>query len=559
MKDAAASRNAQTAIAQNARCIDHRAMRIGMLQLNPVIGDIEGNIRRIESRVRTAVDHGADLCVLPELALTGYPPHDLLLYPDLVQRNLYAAERMQRLSKELNVGMLFGLVTRNDHPRGKPLRNSAMLCDGGRVLATKHKALLPTYDIFDERRYFEPDPTPVVADFRGRKLGLLICEDIWVDESLLGRIDYDSDPAQLAVQAGAELLVNLSASPWGTGKHRLREQLVAATAKRTGKPCLIVNQVGAQDDLIFDGGSVACDATGKTIARLPLFEESVFIADPESGAPDAWRQDDIADEIDALVLGIRDYFRKTGHERALIGLSGGIDSAVVTCLAARALGPGNVCAISMPTRFSSNGSVEDSRELAGRLGVKFEVIDVDAAFEAQRKLAGFPGGVAEENMQARVRGLLLMSRSNAEGSLVLATGNRSELAVGYSTLYGDMCGALEVIGDVPKTRVYEFAGRFNGMPRAIIDKPPSAELRPNQTDQDSLPPYEVLDRILEAYLDDHLGAEAIAARGEDPELVAKVLRMVEIAEYKRRQAPIVLRISKRAFGAGRRIPVAKKV
>lgn len=530
-------------------------MRIAMLQLNPLIGDFDGNIRRIESRVRTAVDHGADLCVLPELALPGYPPHDMMLYPDFVDRNLAASERMLRLSSERNVGLLYGLVTRNNNPRGKPLRNSAVLCHNGKVLATKHKTLLPTYDIFDERRYFEPDPTPVVADFRGRKLGLLICEDIWVDEHLLGRIDYESDPAMLAVQAGAELLINISASPWGTGKHRLREQLVAATARRTGRPCMIVNQAGAQDDLIFDGASVACDGKGKTIARLPLFEECVFIADPESGAADEWRQDDVADEIDALVCGVRDYFRKTGHERALVGLSGGIDSAVVTCIAARALGPANVTAISMPTRFSSTGSVEDSRELAGKLGVRFEVTDVDAAFEAQRKLAGFPGGVAEENMQARVRGLLLMSRSNADGSLVLATGNRSELAVGYSTLYGDMCGALEVIGDVPKTRVYEMAGRLEHMPRAIIDKPPSAELRPNQTDQDTLPPYEVLDAIIEAYMERDLSPREIVALGYAEGDVRRTVGMLKRSEYKRRQAPIGIRVTKRGFGKDWRYPI----
>ncbi|MBK8205359.1 MAG: NAD+ synthase [Planctomycetes bacterium] len=534
-------------------------MKIALIQFNPIIADFEGNVRRIENRVRTAADHDADLCVMPELALPGYPPHDLVLYGDFVAHNLAARDRMLRLSAELGVGLLFGLVLANDNPTGKPLRNSAVLCDRGKVIAVKHKALLPTYDVFDEARYFEPDSAPCVAEFRGRKLGLLICEDIWTDAALLGRIEYGSDPAQLCADAGAELLINISASPWGSGKHRLREQLVAATARRTGRPCLLVNQVGGQDDLIFDGASVVCDAQGKTVARLPLFEETLFIADPERGRAETWADDDIADEIDALVLGIRDYFRKTGHSRALVGMSGGIDSAVVVCLAAKALGPANVTAISMPTRFSSKGSVDDSRELAEKLGINFEVLNIDEAFELQRKLSGFPGGIAEENMQARIRGLVLMTRSNAEGSLVLATGNRSELAVGYSTLYGDMCGALEVIGDVAKTRVYEIAARFGAIPKAIIDKPPSAELRPDQTDQDSLPLYAVLDRILEAYLDDHLGADAIIGRGEDAELVRKILRMVEIAEFKRRQAPIVLRIGKRAFGAGRRIPVAKKL
>ncbi len=534
-------------------------MKLALLQLNPTIGDFDGNVARIEKAVRDAADHEAELCIAPELAVSGYPPHDMMLYGEFARRNLEARERLLRLSKDLRIGLLFGLVTPNENAWGKPLRNSAILCDGGRVLAVKNKALLPTYDVFDERRYFEPDPTPCVADFRGTCIGVLICEDIWTDTSLLGRIDYELEPAVECAKAGAQLLLNISASPWGTGKHRLREKLVCATAKRTGLPTVLVNQVGAHDDLIFDGGSVACDGKGKVTARMPLFLESTFLCDPLSGGPEPWDDDDVADEIEALTLGIRDYFRRTGHSKALIGLSGGIDSALVTCLAAKALGTDNVTAISMPTRFSSVGSVEDSRELAAKLGVKFEVINIDEAFEIQRKLAGFPSGVAEENAQARVRGLVLMTRSNAEGSLVLATGNRSELAVGYSTLYGDMCGALEVIGDLPKTRVYELSRRFAEMPEAILTKAPSAELRPNQTDQDSLPPYDVLDRILAAYLDENKDAAAIIKEGTDPELVARILRMVEIAEFKRRQAPIVLRVSQHAFGAGRRMPVAKKL
>jgi NAD+ synthase (glutamine-hydrolysing) len=538
-------------IQRNAR------VKTALLQLSPVIGDFDANVQAIEDTAREAVSMGADLCVAAELALSGYPPHDLMLYDDFVLRNLKARDRLCELSAELGCGLLFGLVLPNEAGHGKPLFNAAVLCDNGKVIAVKHKALLPTYDVFDERRYFEPDPAPCVADFRGTKIGLLICEDIWTDAKLLGRIDYNADPAMDCKQAGAELLINLSASPWGAGKHRLRAELVAGVARRTGLPVVMVNQVGGQDDLIFDGGSLGCGADGTVTARLPLFEPGVAIAG--QGTPATWGDDDIADEVSALTLGVRDYFAKTGFKRALIGLSGGIDSALVACIAARALGPANVHGISMPTRFSSTGSVEDSRELASKLGIGFEVIDVDEAFEQQRKLAGFPGGLAEENAQARVRGLVLMTRSNAEGSLVLATGNRSELAVGYSTLYGDMCGALEVIGDVPKTRVYELAASFIEMPRAILDKPPSAELRPDQRDEDSLGPYAVLDRILEAYLDDHLSAESIIARGEDPELVRRVIRMVEVAEFKRRQAPIVLRMGKRAFGAGRRIPVAKKL
>jgi NAD+ synthase (glutamine-hydrolysing) len=535
-------------------------MKLGLLQLNPTVGDFEGNIAAIEHATRQCVERGAWLCVAPELAVSGYPPHDLLKSPSFAERSLAARDRLVALSAELGCGLLFGLVTPRAIGWGKPLYNSAVLCDSGRVIATKNKSLLPNYDIFDERRYFEPDPTPCVANFRGYKLGLLICEDIWTDSELLGRIPYDSDPALACKRNEARLLLNISASPWGTGKHRLRENLVKSVVRRTGLTTILVNQVGGNDDLIFDGGSVVVSGSGTTLARLPLFEAAAQVIDlGQPARAEEWPEDDVADEINALCLGIADYFRKTGHKKALVGLSGGIDSAVVTWLAARALGPENVHTISMPTRFSSIGSVEDSRLLASRLKVGFEVINIDQAFEQFRKLAGEPGGVAEENMQARVRGTLLMARSNAQGSLVLATGNRSELAVGYSTLYGDMCGALEVIGDVPKTRVYELARRCHEMPEAILIKAPSAELRHNQTDQDSLPPYDILDRILEAYLDDHVGIDEMQTRGLDPKLCAKIVRMVELAEFKRRQAPIVLRISKDAFGAGRRIPVAKKL
>ncbi|MCB9931919.1 MAG: NAD+ synthase [Planctomycetes bacterium] len=535
-------------------------MKLGLLQLNPTVADFDGNLAAIERAARDCVSRGAELCIAPELAVSGYPPHDLMLYPDFLAANEAAKQRLLKLSAELHCGLLFGLVTANPNDWGKPLHNSAVLCDKGVEIAVKHKALLPTYDVFDERRYFEPELSPCVATFRGRRIGLLICEDIWTDSGLLGRIPYEADPALACMRGQAELLINISASPWGTGKHRLREELVKSVCKRTGLTTVLVNQVGANDDLVFDGASVAVSGGGAVLARLPLFEEHAAVLDlTQPPRPQDWREDDAADEIDALTLGIRDYYRKTGFKKALIGLSGGIDSAVVTCLAAQALGPENVHAISMPTRFSSRGSVEDSRQLAEKLGCGFEVIDIDEAFELQRKLAGFPGGLPEENAQARLRGLVLMTRSNAEGSLVLATGNRSELAVGYSTLYGDMCGALEVIGDVAKTRVYQIARHFPEIPEAIHTKAPSAELRPNQTDQDSLPPYEVLDAILEAYLDDHADLAEMQRRGLDPAICRKIVRMVEIAEFKRRQAPIVLRISKRAFGAGRRVPVAKRL
>lgn len=537
-------------------------MKIALLQINPTVNDFDGNLARIEAAARQAVADGAELCIAPELALCGYPPHDLMLQSRFVARNEAARDRLVQLSAALRCGLLFGLVLASDKPRGKPLSNAAVLCDSGRVLAVKRKALLPTYDVFDERRYFEPDFTPCVAEFRGRKLGLLICEDVWVEESVLGRVEYGHDPADECVRRGADLLINISASPWQEGKHRLREQLCAAVARRLGRPLLLCNQWGGNDDLIFDGGSLAVGADGLTCARGRLFGDDVVAVEhlaARANQPQTWAEDDIADQIEALCLGIRDYFRKTGFAKALLGLSGGIDSALVACLAQRALGRENVKGITMPTRFSSRGSVEDSRHLAQALGIGFEILSIDGAFENLRTLCGKPGGLAEENLQARIRGLVLMTRSNAEGSLVLATGNQSELAVGYSTLYGDMCGALEVIGDLSKMRVYEMARRFAEIPPDTHTKAPSAELRENQTDQDSLPPYAQLDALLEGYLDGRLDIEDLVAQGQDAALARRVARMVEVAEFKRRQAPIVLRVSRYAFGAGRRMPVAKKL
>lgn len=535
-------------------------MKVGLLQLNAKVADFEGNCQRLEAACREAVAGGAEICIAPELTTCGYPPHDLVFFEGFVEKNTEFAERVQALSAELKCGILFGLVTRNEKIWGKPLHNSAMLVADGEVLALKNKHLLPTYDVFDERRYFQPDTAPCVVEFRGRKLGLLICEDIWTDEELLGRVDYKVDPADSCVAQGADLLLNLSASPWTLGKHERRENLVATLAGKLKTPMVLVNQVGGYDALIFDGGSIVADANGQTIARQPLWKSDTLVVDvSRPSALHVWQGNEFEQELAALQLGVADYFAKTGFKKALIGLSGGIDSALVTCIAARALGAANVTAISMPTRFSSKGSVEDSRELAANLGVNFEVKDIDDVFESFRTLADKPGGLAEENLQARIRGQLLMTRSNATGALLLATGNASELAVGYSTLYGDMCGALEVIGDVPKTRVYELSRQFKEMPQAIIDKPPSAELRPDQLDQDSLPDYDELDGILHQYLIERKSIAHMIKSGLDESTVKRIARMVEIAEYKRFQAPPVLRVSKYAFGAGRRIPIAKHI
>lgn len=534
-------------------------MKIAALQINPTVNDFDGNLALIEAAWRKAAALGAELCLAPELAVCGYPVLDLALQSRFVARNEAACERLVALSQDIPCGLFFGLVLANEGDSGKPLSNAAVLCERGRILAVKRKALLPTYDVFDERRYFEPDPTPVVAAFRGVKLGLLICEDIWCERDLLGRLDYALSPPELCVGLGADILLNISASPWGEGKHYFREKLCQAVARRHKRPLLLCNQWGGNDDLIFDGGSVAVDASGNTVARGRLFGDDVLLFDTsQAGKPMAWGDDAIVDQMDALICGVRDYFRKTGFKKALLGLSGGIDSALVACLAQRALGKENVRGITMPTRFSSTGSIDDSRKLAQALGIGFEEVSIDGAFENLRTLCGKPGGVAEENLQARIRGMVLMTRSNAEGALVLATGNQSELAVGYSTLYGDMCGALEVIGDLPKMRVYEMARRFAEIPPDTHTKAPSAELRPDQTDQDSLPPYAELDAVLAEYLDKRLDADDIIARGYAEATVRRVTKMVEIAEYKRRQAPIVLRVSGHAFGPGRRLPVAKK-
>lgn len=530
-------------------------MKIAALQINPTVNDFDGNVALIEAAWRKAASLGAELCLAPELAVCGYPVLDLALQSGFVARNEAARDKLAALSKEIGAGLLFGLVMANESDCGKPLSNAAVLCEQGRVLAVKRKALLPTYDVFDERRYFEPDATPCVAEFRGVKLGLLICEDVWVERDLLGRLDYTLDPPADCVKQGAQVLLNISASPWGEGKHFFREKLCQSVAQRLKRPLFMCNQWGGNDDLLFDGASVGVDASGNTVARGKFFAEDIVLFDSNA---QAWRADSIADQIDALCVGIADYFRKTGFKKALLGLSGGIDSALVACLASRALGPQNVTGITMPTRFSSKGSIEDSRKVAQALGIRFEEINIDGAFENLRTLCGKPGGLAEENLQARIRGMVLMTRSNAESALVLATGNQSELAVGYSTLYGDMCGALEVIGDLPKMRVYEMAKRFTEIPPDTHTKAPSAELRPNQTDQDSLPPYAQLDAILGEYLDKRLDADAIIKAGHDAAMVKRIAKMVEIAEFKRRQAPIVLRVSAHAFGPGRRMPVAKK-
>lgn len=544
-------------------------MKLALVQTNPTIGDIDGNTRRVLAGLRAAEAAGADLAVFPEQTLIGYPAKDLLLRREVVASNLQALERVAGAAT--SVAAIVGYADRNDRPHGRPLYNAAALVAGGRVRTRWCKRLLPTYDVFDEVRYFEPGgPQPVVA-VGGRRLGVTICEDLWSHEEMLGQPLYAGDPLADLVAAGADLILNIAASPYFLGKHDLRVELLAAHARRHGVPILFVNQVGGNDELVFDGFSSVVGPDGELVGLAHGFDEDVLIVDLDD-LPATRRETPAvgaANLHDALVLGLRDYLRKCGFRSALVGLSGGIDSAVVAALAVAALGPQQVLGVAMPSRFSKPESLADARALAGNLGLDFRVIEIEplhAAFE--RSLAphfvGRPADVAEENVQARVRGVLLMALSNKFGHLLLTTGNKSELAVGYCTLYGDMAGGLAVISDVPKTMVYQLAAHINAragreiIPARSLTRAPTAELRPNQTDQDSLPPYDVLDAIVDRYEVRLESAEQIIAAGFDPRVVHDVLRLVHTSEYKRRQAAPGLKVTSRAFGFGRRMPIAAR-
>jgi NAD+ synthetase len=512
--------------------------------------------------------------VTPELSLLGYPPKDLLLKQGFVADNLAALEHF--VGEVGRTALLVGFVDRTVGPRGLPLHNAAALIADGRVLAKKYKSLLPTYDVFDEMRYFEPgDAGPETVLCHGLCMGLSICEDIWTQEPAgpVARY-YHGNPIAELVAAGANILVNMSASPFVMGKFAQREALVRTQATKYGRPVVYVNQVGGNDELIFDGASFAMDASGKIVAQLRAFAEDLAVVDlPEPGpqaAPLAALPGDIESLRQALVLGIRDYMHKCGFRQAVLGLSGGIDSSITACLAVEAIGRENVVGVAMPSRYSSTHSVEDARALAENLGIRFQIIPIDKphrAFEETlaEAFAGRKPDIAEENIQARVRGTILMALSNKFGYLVLSTGNKSEVGVGYCTLYGDMAGGLAVISDVPKTMVYELSRQVNAtaaarppIPERVFTKPPSAELRPNQTDQDSLPPYDILDGILDLYVCQELSPDDIVAAGYAPETVAKVVHLVDTNEYKRKQAAPGLKVTSRAFGFGRRMPIAQR-
>jgi NAD+ synthetase len=541
-------------------------MKIGLAQINTTVGDLAGNHRRILEAYRALVEQGAELVVTPELAVTGYPPQDLVFKSRFVPMNLAVIEALAGEVGE--VPLLVGYVEINDGS-GAPFHNAAALLERGRPVRRCFKSLLPTYDVFDEDRYFEPAREVAPLELAGLRCGVTICEDIWTEKYLPRRL-YGAAPAESLVAQGAQVLLNLSASPFTVGKPPRRAEMLGAVARQHGVPVVYVNAVGGNDQLIFDGNSLVLAADGSVRAKLAPFGEQLAVVDLAPSAPvlhPADFQGDIEELHDALCLGLRDYLHKCGFKSAVLGLSGGIDSAVVAALAARALGPENVLGVTMPTQFSSRGSIEDSRQLAAALGIRFLEIPIQPAFDAVRAqfgeiFAGLPEDTTEENMQPRLRGLTLMALSNKFGHLLLSTGNKSELAVGYCTLYGDMAGGLSVISDVPKVMVYRLAAHINRdreiIPRATIEKPPSAELKPDQRDQDTLPPYEILDPILQLYVEEQLSVAEIVTHGFEEKTVRWVQRRVDLNEYKRAQAVPGLKVTSRAFGVGRKMPVAQR-
>ena len=546
-------------------------MRLLLLQLNPVIGDLHGNADKIRQGVVSAGRDSCDLAVTPELALTGYPPRDLLLFRSYVERTLEAAGALAA-DLEGYPPVLVGAARPNPSPVGRPLSNVALLLHGGKVLESFGKTLLPTYDVFDEDRYFEPARGPQILELAGTKVGISICEDIWNDADFWNRKRYHSDPILELVRAGARCLVNISASPFTAGKQQLREKMLSGIARKYRIPLLYVNQAGGNDDLVFDGRSCAFNPSGELIARAAPFSEDALSLDIFQDSPAGIHPDDFSPESEiwnALVLGTRDYVLKTGFRKALVGLSGGIDSSLVAAVAAEALGGENVLGVLMPSPYSSGGSVTDAKALGERLGIRTTILPIGGIMNSfdgalAGEFSGLPRDITEENLQARIRGTLLMALSNKFGALLLSTGNKSEIAVGYCTLYGDTNGALAVIADVPKTMVYRIARWLNTrgsspvIPESVFLKAPSAELRPDQTDQDTLPPYDLLDEILHYHIEQHESPAEIVARGYDPGVVYRVAHMVKGAEFKRKQAPPGIKVTDRAFGTGWRMPLAAR-
>ena len=545
-------------------------MNIALAQINPTVGDFTGNLEKIVAVARRAAGQGARLAVFSELAICGYPPADFLEKPSFLARCRRAVDELAAATEQLPTAVVAGVALPAPPDAGKPAVNAAVLLDRGKVLLEQHKRLLPFYDVFDEQRYFLPSSRQQIVELDGLRLAISICEDAWNDKNFWPRRLYSFDPLEELVRQNPAIHINLSSSPFWHSKRKVRHQMLASIARRDRIPIIMCNQVGGNDSLIFDGSSIAFNAHGELIAQAKSFEEDLVMIDPfQAQAISEPPDDDTEAAYRALVLGTRDYVRKCGFQKVLIALSGGIDSALVAAIAADALGKENVLAIGMPSPYSSQGSIDDGRALAANLGIGFELIGISDLFHQYTRALGplFSGtkpDLTEENLQSRIRGNLLMALSNKFGSLVLTTGNKSEMAVGYCTLYGDMVGALAVIGDLIKTRVYAICRWLNRdreiIPLPILEKPPSAELRPDQKDTDSLPAYEVLDPILEAYVERYQTPECIAQKNGFPlELVQQVVHLVERSEYKRQQAAPVLKVTSKSFGMGRRFPIAVKV
>jgi NAD+ synthase (glutamine-hydrolysing) len=543
-------------------------LRVAAAQIDTTVGDFDGNCRRVRQETERARASGARLVAFPELTLTGYPPRDLLELESFLRRGERAlAELAAPAEWSKGIAVVFGFAERHPGP-GAGVYNAAAVLQDGRV-AVAHKMLLPSYDVFDEGRYFDPGEAPTRVEVAGTRVGVTICEDCWNDKSFWAHPRYGGDPIELLGAQGVDLIVNISASPYSIGKPRLREQMLGAASRRHGVPMLYVNLVGGNDSLVFDGRSLLLDRGGAVVARGPAFQEGLLVA-AEGLAPPlpaAGSDGELSEILDALDVGIRDYAAKTGFKSALLGLSGGVDSALTACLAARALGAANVHGVALPSRYTADMSTEDAAALAKALGIHFEVIPIEPVFSSflgslAPSFAGRPPDVTEENLQARIRGTILMALSNKRGQLLLSTGNKSELSVGYCTLYGDMAGGLAAIGDLPKTLVYRLARHLNReravIPERTITRPPTAELKPGQTDQDSLPPYETLDEIMRLSVEERRSSDEIVALGFPQADVQRVLGLLVRSEYKRRQAAPVLRVTSRAFGEGWRFPIAQR-
>ncbi len=551
-------------------------MKIALAQINNTVGDLDANSAKILEFARRAETAGAELVVFPELALTGYPPRDLVEKDSFLDRTADALHAIAQATADLNAGLIIGFVSKSPAEAGIKAQNSAAVLENGKVAFQQTKMLLPNYDVFDEARYFEPAKSQSILTFRGKRIALAICEDAWNDKQYWERRRYSRDPIEELVAQGADLIVTINASPWNIGKRKQREDIFRVTAKRFGLPQLYVHMVGGNDQLIFDGSSFAMNANGELAAKAGSFIEDLILFDTDAGAGDDHANQLLGDEAvwHALVLGTRDYIHKCSFRSVLVGLSGGIDSALVAAIAVKAVGPQNVFGVGMPGPYSTQHSLDDAHALAQRLGIRFEVVGIKDGYEAMvgtlnSLFSGYSPDTTEENLQSRLRGMVLMALSNKFGSLVLTTGNKSEIAVGYCTLYGDMCGGLAVISDVPKTMVYRLSKLANklfaaeGLPEPVpqntITKPPSAELRPDQKDTDSLPEYDVLDAILAGYVERYESVAQIASKENIPEdLVRDIVRKVDRNEYKRQQAAPGLRITNKAFGIGRRFPIAHR-